>query len=210
MRGALVAGWLGGAGAAIAFALLALQPSDGAAATFAAVYLALVLAACCGPFLDRWSMVAFPVAAVLLCAVVAGARGGPVGSAVLGGLFAGLLAVTASALSSALGADLWRVVLCAVGLALLTTFFYWDEAFLLRAADRRASAAWAFALNPAAAASVTLGFDWMHAKALYTGNQTAESMFGVPLAGMGAYSVKLAAVLVPATLVALWRSRRAA
>jgi len=210
VRWPLVIGWLGGAGAAIAFLLLALQPSDGTAATFAAVYLALVAAACCGPFLDPWTRPAFFVAAVLLCAVVAGVSGGAIRTAVVGGLFAGLLAATGSAVASAIRFDVVRPVLCAIGLALLTTFFYWDEAFLFGAADKRASATWAFALNPAAAASVSLGFDWMHAKALYTDNHTAESMFGVPMGGMGPYAIKLGAILIPAALAARWRDRRAA
>jgi len=205
-----VISWLGGAGAAIAFVLFALQPADGAAATFAAVYLALVAAACCGPFLDTWGRPAFFAASVLLCVVVAVARDGSIGFAIVAGLFAGLLAATGSVLAAAIRVDLVRPVLAAIGLALLTTFFYWDEMFLFTASDRRASAAWAFALNPAAAASVSLGFDWMHAKALYTDNQTAESMFGVPLAGIGAYSIRLGAVLVPAALLAIWRERRAA
>ena len=203
-------GWLGGAGAAIAFVLFALQPSDSAAAGFAAVYLALVAAACCGPFLDRWGRPAFFAAAVLLCVVVAVARGGSVTFAVVGGLFAGLLAATGSALAAAIRIDLVRPVIAAIGLALLTTFFYWDEMFLFTTSDRRASAAWAFALNPAAAASVSAGFDWMHAKALYTDNQTAESMFGVPMAGIGVYSIRLGAVLRPAAFLAIWRERRAA
>ena len=201
---------MGGAGAATAFLLLILQPSDGAAASFAAAYLALAAAACCGPFFGLRSCVAFAVCSVLVCGGVALARDSALGPALLAGLFAGLLAATASAAAAAAGVDLVRPLIAAGLLALLTTFFYWDDAFLLTAADRRASAALAFAINPAAAASVTLGFDWMHAKALYTNNQTAESMFGIPLPGMGVYAWKLAIVFVVSGALAYWRQKRAA
>lgn len=201
---------MGGAGAASAFLLLILQPSDGAAASFAAVYLALAGAACCGPFLAFRSCVAFVVCAVAVCTGCSLARDGAFGPALLGGLFAGLLAMTATSLAGAIRVDLVRPLIAAGLLALLTTFFYWDEAFLFAADDRGASAGLAFALNPAAAASVTLEFDWMHAKALYTNNQTAESMFAVPMPGIGAYAWKLAVVLVPAAVLAYWREERAA
>jgi hypothetical protein len=202
--------WLGGAGAAVAFLLLALHPSDGAAALFAAVFLALAAGACCGPFLSLRQAAAFTVAAVLSCVVVALARGGATTNAIGCGLFAGLFAGTAGATAGAIRIGIVRPLLCVAGLALLTTFFYWDEAFLFAAADRKASASLAFDLNPAAAASVTIGFDWMHAKALYTDNQTAESMFGVPVSGAGLYALKVLGLFIPATAIAVWRERRAA
>ena len=210
-RASLLAGlaWVGGAGAAIAFVLLALRPENGTAALFAATYLALAAAACCGPFLDLRATLSFLSASMLLCFVVAIARDGSFLLALAAAGFAGLFAATGAALAGAIRIDVVRPLLALVGLALLTTFFYWDEAFLLTAAERKESASLAFHLNPAAAASVTLGFDWMHAKALYTNNQTAESIFGVPLSGVGAYSAKLLALFVPAFAIARWRERRA-
>ena len=97
----------------------------------------------------------------------------------------------------------------AVALALITTFFYWDELFLFDADDRSLSAGRAFAINPAAAASVPLDFDWMYAKHLYGQSQTAESMFNVPRPGVLPYSLWLLAVGVPFAALAFWRERRA-
>ncbi len=203
-------GWLGGAGAAIAFVLLALRPENGTAALFAAAYLALAAGACCGPFLSPRGVAAFLSASMLLCCSVAWARQGSILLALPVAGFAGLFAATGAALAGAIRVDFMRPLIALAGLALLTTFFYWDDAFLLTAADRKASASLAFHLNPAAAVSVMLDFDWMHAKALYTNNQTAESIFSVPLSGASIYAAKMAALLVPAGAIAFWRERRGA
>jgi hypothetical protein len=165
-----------------------LRPSDGPAAAFAATYLILIAAACVGPYLGPKGLVAFGVVALVTKSFPATA-------------YAILFAATAAAM----GRTLYRPAVCLLGLALLTTFFYWDEVFLLDAADRKQSAAWAFAINPAAAASLTLGFDWVHAKALYSHSQTAESMFGVPMHGLGWMTLKTGAVFVPFAGLAWWR-----
>lgn len=197
-----------------AFVLLALAPPDGPAAPFAAASLVLVAAACAGPFCfgapaaAAWRCGALGACGALACGAAAAARGGPLGAALPCGLFAGLFAFALGAAADGLGGGPLRVAASAAGLALLTTLFWWDEAFLLGAADRKGSAALAFRLNPAAAASVTLGFDWLHAKALYTGNETAESMLGVPLPGIGAYALRLAAVAAAGALAGWWRRRR--
>ena len=200
-------GWLGGAGAAIAFVLLALRPENGTAALFAAAYLALAAGACCGPFLSLRGTLSFLSASMLLCCSVAFARQGPILLALQVTGFAALFAATGAALAGAFRVDFVRPLIALAGLALLTTFFYWDDAFLLTAADRKASASLAFHLNPAAAVSVLLDFDWMHAKALYSNNQTAESIFGVPLSGAWTYAAKMAALCVPAAGVSFWRQR---
>jgi len=200
-------GWVGAAGAAIAFVLLALRPENGTAALFAAAYLALAAGACCGPFLSPRGTLAFLGAAMLLCCSVAWARPASFLLALQVAGFAALFAATGAALAGAIRVDFVRPLIALAGLALLTTFFYWDNAFLLTAADRKASASLAFHLNPAAAVSVLLDFDWMHAKALYTNNQTAESIFGVPLSGAYSYAGKMAALCVPAAAIAFWRQR---
>lgn len=207
------------AGGVLAFVLGVLD-GDGRESAFAAGFLALVVAAAAGPCSfrlqdgDGWWAGAVRGAAVctglavvmaVACGVVAAVRDGPVGAAIVVGLFSGLFAFAAGAVAHALGGGPARLLTAGAGLALLTTLLVWDEAFLLDAADRKGSAALAFELNPAAAASVTLGFDWIHAPALYTGNETAESLVGVELAGVATYSAYLAALAVVAVMLGFWR-----
>lgn len=161
------------------------------AEAFPAVFLCLVIAACVAPFLTLRALGTFSVGAVAVC--------------MLPGLFVALFAATAHAM----GRTLYRPAVAAIALALIGTFFYWDQVFLFSAADRSVSAARAFAINPAAAAAATLDFDWMHAKALYGNSQTAESMFNVPTPGMAAYSGWLLALAIPFGAFAFWRERRA-
>lgn len=191
----------GGATGALLFLHGALEPANAPAALFAAAYLALLAAACAAPFLAWRGALSFCAAA----AVVVLASTGGLWIAKLAAVGYLALFVTTAA---ALGRSLYRPAVCALALLCLTTFFYWDRAFLLDAADRKQSAALAFALNPAAALSVTAGFDWLHAKALYSQSQTAESMFGVPLTGLATMAWKTLLVLVPFAGLAWWRERR--
>lgn len=181
---------------ACAFAFGALEGPGNRA--FAAALLMLVGAATCGPFLfaaapgaprhaplrqGALAGAAFAVAGAVACAAFGGAP--------LAGALAGPYAFALGAVAYLLGGGLARAAVAATGLAFLATLFHWEALFLLRAEDRKASAALAFALNPAAAASVTLGFDWIHCDVLYRNNQTAESLVGVPLGGAGAMALKL-------------------
>ena len=97
---------------------------------------------------------------------------------------------------------------------MLATLHFWDDLGLLTVGDRKASADTAFHLNAAAAVSVTLHFDWLHKKALYRDNQTAESMFGLKLNGIGPFSVRLLLLavlsLLPGWLPGFLRARRSA
>jgi len=183
----------------LAFVLALQRPGDGA--PFAAALLMLVGAAALGPFafaaapgaprhapLRRGALAALALAVcgTLVCAGIARTA-----SAAAAGALAGAFAFALGAVAYALGGGLARAAAAAVGLALLATLFWWDAAFLFHASDRKASAALAFALNPAAAASATLGFDWIHCETLYRNNQTCESLVGVPLPGAGAMAWKL-------------------
>jgi len=217
-------GWAAGSAAGTAgvtlFVLLALPRAEGSAALFAAALLWLVIGACAGAASfdrreedRRWSPALRGLVHCLLlglgglagCGFVAWARHLPLGGAAAAGLFSGLFAFSCGALAHALGGGLARPAVAFAGLALLATFFYWDDAFLLRAEDRKASAELAFELNPAAAAAVSLDYDWIHAGALYTGNETAESMVGIPLQGMGHYALVLALVSLAGVGAGLWR-----
>jgi hypothetical protein len=177
----------------------ALGPSDGR--VFAAALLMLVHAAACGPFVfssapeaPRWSALregalaglAFALSGALLCFGL-----GRTAAAAAAGALAGPYAFALGAVAYALGGGVARAVVAAFGLALLATLFYWDDLFLFHAIDRKGSAALAFGINPAAAASVTLGYDWIHSSILYRNNQTAESLVAVPLGGVGAMTLKL-------------------
>jgi len=219
--------WIGwAAGAAVGavgvalFVLLALPRAKGNAALFAAALLFLVLGACAGACSfegreeeSRLGPARRALVRCLLlglgglagCGFIALARHLPLGGAAAAGLFSGLFAFACGACAHALGGGPARPVVALAGLALLATFFYWDDAFLLRAQDRKECAALAFDLNPAAAAAVSLDFDWIHAGVLYTGNETAESLVGVPLHGLGRYSVALALVCLAAVGGGLWR-----
>ncbi len=205
-----------------AFVLWALPRAAGSDAAFAVAGLSLVAAACVGPFFWKrtdgdvaWTpalraaqaSALFGVACVVACTLVAWRRGGPFAASAWAGAFAGLYAYVLGAVGYALGGGPARAGIAVLGCFLLATLFFWDEAFLFDAgADgRAASAARAFDLNPAAAASVTLGFDWIHAKGLYTGSQTAESLVAVPLRGLGSYSAKLGLVGLLAGAAGLWR-----
>jgi hypothetical protein len=212
---ALVAGAAG-----VAAFVLGVLHGDGPSSVFATSLLALVVAAAVGPNSfrlqdgDGWWAAALRGAVVcsalavfmaVACVVVAVARDGAVGTAIVVGLFSGLFAFALGAVAHLLGGGPARLLVAAAGLALLATLLVWDEAFLLDAEDRKGSAALAFELNPAAAASVTLGFDWIHAPALYRGNETAESLVGVELRGVGSYSLSLAALAVAAVGLGFWR-----
>jgi hypothetical protein len=192
----------GGAAGALLFLHGALAPSSASAALFAAAYLALVTAACVAPFLGRRGVLAFGAGATI---VLLAATGGLWTAKLAAAAYVALFAATAAVM----GRGVYRPAVCAIALLSLTTFFYWDRAFLFDAADRKQSAALAFALNPAAALSVTVGFDWMHAKALYSHSQTAESMFGIPLAGLATMATRTLLVLVPFAGIAWWKDRRA-
>ena len=84
--------------AVIAFCLLALPDADGSEATFAAAFLALLACSVAGAFLYDGTLAgslhcAFVgLAALCACGVVALLNDGPVGGAVMVGLFGGLLA----------------------------------------------------------------------------------------------------------------------
>jgi hypothetical protein len=175
-----------GVAAAYAFLRGALHSAE----AFPAVFLCLIVAACAAPFLTLRALGTFSVGAVAVC--------------LLPGLFVALFAATAHAI----GRSVYRPAVTALALALIATFFYWDELFLFDAADRSASAGLAYAINPAAAAASSLDFDWMHAKALYGNSQTAESMFNVPTPGMATYSGWLLAFAVPFGAFSFWRERR--
>jgi hypothetical protein len=185
--------------------ILVLEPAEPAGAVFAASYLALLAAACVGPWLEPRHLPAFALAAVVVLVGAALEAGASAWRATAAALYVALFAATALAV----GRTVYRPAVVAMALALLTTFFYWDGAVLFGAEDRRAAAALAFALNPAAAVSRTIGFDWMHAKALYSHSQTAESMWGVPLPGLPTMAWKTALVLVPFAALAWRRERRA-
>jgi len=215
----IAAALLASAGGVVAFVLGVLH-GDGPESVFAGSLLALVVAAAVGPCSfrlqdgDGWWAAAVRGAAVCTglavvmaaaCVVLAVARGGPPWPALGVGLFSGLFAFTLGAVAHLLGGGPARVLAAGAGLALLATLLVWDEAFLLEAEDRKGSAALAFELNPAAAASVTLGYDWIHAPALYAGNETAESLVGVELRGVGTYAGGLAALAVVACGLGFWR-----
>ena len=181
----------GGALLALPFVRFAIAPGEGAAAAFAATFLLLLYAACVGPSFGAraaplaWSVGGAGALAVPLC-------GGPLLPGIACGLFIGLFAYALAAFARLLRGGVSQVLVSLLALLLLSTLFWWDGWFLPASSSRKASASLAFHLNPAAACSVTLGFDWLHAKGLYTGNQTAESMHGVPLLGLFAYAWKTA------------------
>jgi hypothetical protein len=208
-----------GAVCALVFLLGVLTPGTGKGAAFAAALLCLLLAAAGGPFCferkqadGRWSSArrgalrcaVLGVAAATVCGIVSVRHDGPTGFALMAGLFCGLYAYALGSVG-----DLLRVPLlfAALGVVLLATLHFWDDLFLLQAADRKGSAALAFQINAAAAAAVTLDFDWIHAKALYTDNQTAESLVGVPLLGLGSFALKLLGIAAAATLAGAWTRR---
>lgn len=208
------------AGAVISFVLFALDRATGVESVFAVALLGLVAAASIGPCSfpvvrgeGRWSpaaggavvcvSLALPLSGAAL--LVAGVRGGPLGGALAVGLFCGLYAFACGAVAHLLGGGLARIAVAALALALPATLFFWDDLFLAVAEDRKASVDTALSINPAVAAAVTLGYDWIHAKGLYTGNETAESVLGVRLQGVGVYSTRLLAVAIPALLLGGWR-----
>jgi hypothetical protein len=187
--------------AAATFAFVAAVLDRPAGAVFAAALLMLVHAAAFGPFTfaaapgaPPWSPLrqgalaglAFALSGALVCFGL-----GRTLDAAAAGALAGPFAFALGAVAYALGGGIARAAAAAAGLALLATLFWWDGLFLFQAADRKSSAALAFGLNPAAAASVTAGFDWIHSEVLYRNNQTAESLVAVPLEGAGAMALKL-------------------
>ncbi len=202
-----------GAAAVALFVMVVLKPST-RGTEFASVCCFLMLAAAAGPFLYRRD----PRAAALRCGALGVFAGvvtavlsvttsaGPIVVPFLAGAFCGLYAFAVGALGS-LGGDLCRLAAATLGFVLLATLHVWDDVALLDATDRKGSARLAFALNPAAAASVTLDYDWIHATELYRDNETAESLAGVPRAGLGLYALKVAAVALVAAALGWWRRR---
>lgn len=193
---------------AAVFVFAALPRASGPAAVFAAAFPLLVYAAAAGPFGRLRGGVALGIGAAAACSLVATVRHGPLLAAALAGLFAGLFACACAAAGELLRAQLLRVIVAGLALALLFTLFFWDDAFLLRAADRKASAALACRLNPAASVADLVGFDWIHARALYTGNETAESLVGVTPLPLAGYAARLAGAGLLLMAAARWRKRR--
>jgi len=200
--------------AALAAAFVVTSVGD-AGRVFAAAFLMLVAAAACGPFAfasapgaprlrplgqGALAALAFAGAGALLCGAL-----GRTAAAAGAGALAGPFAFALGAFAYAFGGGLARALAAAVGLSLLVTLFHWDALFLFHASDRKASAALAFALNPAAAVSVTLGFDWIHCAQVYRDNQTVESLVAVPLAGAGAMAWKLVLIGGAFGGLGLWR-----
>ncbi|MGH7163493.1 MAG: hypothetical protein ACREID_08405, partial [Planctomycetota bacterium] len=156
--------------APLAFLRFVLEPGPGRA--FAGMALALTVAAAAGPFLyerrdgdARWA----PAARGALRSLMLGLLGALLTGGAAVSWICALYGFTAGAAGDALGALFGRkpgrLLAGAFGLLLLGTLLYWDRAFLARAADPKTSAALAFRLNALAAASVSMGFDWIHAKA---------------------------------------------
>ncbi len=141
-----------------------------------------------------------------VCAVYATLTGGPAGAALGVGLFCGFYAWSAGALGDLLAffvpPRLALSAAAALAIVLLGTLLYWDALFLHGAADRHASADTAFRLNAAAAVSVTLDYDWLHAPVLYRNNETAESMAGVQRSGVGGFMLHSGLVALGAVLAA--------
>jgi len=207
-----------GFAAAVAFLFGVLDPADAKEAVFATVFLGLVAGAAVGPFLGlpgRWPAVVclgigLATAAVALFAARAG--DGLLWRALAAGLFCALFALAAShggaVMERILPGRTGPVLVAGCALALLFTLHVWDDAVFEGVKDRKGSASLAFALNPAAAASITLEFDWIHATELYRHNETAESMAGVPRAGLGTYAWKMALVALVAGGIAISLERR--
>ncbi|MEM8886127.1 MAG: hypothetical protein AAGD14_18830 [Planctomycetota bacterium] len=185
-----------GAAAALLFLFFAIQPTAADARAFAAVFLCLLAAACVGPFLDRGGAIAFTGAALIVA--LAGGAG-----------FAALYPALFAATLACMGCVLYRPAVALTALVCLTTYFWWDPVVLFRSTDPRATVLWAHVINPASSAAITLDFDWVHAKALYTNNQTPEMMVGVPLYGLGRCALYTAALALPFAAIAFWKERRA-
>jgi hypothetical protein len=182
---------LGGAEAFLRFALPAPHP-------FAAAALSLLLSAILGPFL-----VTGAVTGLLRCGALAALAALLCRSPLLG-LFSGLYAFAAGAVADLFRAKAARLLAAAAAAALLGTLLYWDAL-----GSGKEHAALGFRLSALAAASVTIDFDWVHAKALYTNNFAAESLAGVERPGIGPFSLRCAAVAAVALAlgrVAPWRS----
>lgn len=189
-----------GVGGALAFLGFALAPPGH---PFAAVALCLLVAGVVGPWLHAEADPALLPLRCLLVAALAGAVCGFHGApAVTMGLFCGLYAFASGSVAAACRA---RLPAGALAAALLATLHLWDA--LAPFEDPKSAADLAFRLNAAAAASVTLDFDWVHAKALYAGNQTAESLAGVPRRGIGHFSLACGSVAVGAQILAALRRR---
>ncbi len=195
------------ASAVFLFVSFGLAASDAKEAAFATAGLMLVVAACAGPFLTDGVDIqrgALRGGLFAACAGLACVLAGRSLEALLCGLFCGLYAYTLGLLADMFPARVQRVVVAMAGLAVLATLHFWDEFHLFGAENRKASADLAFHLNPAAAVSVTLDYDWIHAPELYRNNQTAESMFGLKLGGVAAYGWKLL-LIVAILLPVRWR-----
>jgi hypothetical protein len=214
-RGPLIA--LAACAAVVVFVSTALPRAEGPAARFAATLILLVVAAAVGACsfgaeaqAPRWMPAWQGARRCLWLAAAAGLAnlvlgGWAFGISIALALFCGLFAFACGAVAHALGGGVMRVFVAVAACALLATLFFWDDAFLYDAADRKRSVALAFDLNPAAAVSITAGFDWIHAKGLYENNQTAESLVGIELRGVGPYSLRLGAVALVAAVAGLWR-----
>ncbi|MEE8104284.1 MAG: hypothetical protein V3T86_01980 [Planctomycetota bacterium] len=207
-----------GLAAAIAFLFVVLEPADAKEACFATVFLGLVAGAAVAPFLGPPARTQFAICLGIGLATAAialfAARGGHGlwWRAVLAGWFCALFALAAShggaVMERLLPGRLGPILVAGCALALLFTLHVWDDAVFDGVTDRKGSASLAFALNPAAAASVTLEFDWIHATELYRHNETAESMAGVPRAGLGSYAWKTAMIALVAGAIAMILERR--
>lgn len=198
------------AAAVLLFVSFGLAASDATEAAFATAALMLVVAACAGPFTtDGVDLKRGAIRCLWLgvCAGLACLAAGRSWAALGCGLFCGLYAYALGLMADMFPGRVLRVGVAMAGLAVLTTLHVWDDFHLLEAEDRKASADLAFHLNPAAAISVTLDYDWMHAPELYRNNQTAESMFGLQLGGIGRYGLYLliiVGILFPLRLLR-WR-----
>ncbi len=211
--------------AGVLFLCWGLGAPHGTEGAFAAACIGLFWAGLLGPFVyTRVHKDAFwapPVRGALrcallgltaasVCAVYAALTRGPIGAAFVAGLFCGFYAWSAGALGDLLAffvpPRLASSGAAALAIVLLGTLMYWDALFLPApergGPARNASAATALQLNAAAAVSVTLDYDWLHASVLYRNNETAESMAGVRRGGVGGFVLRSGLVALGAVLVA--------
>jgi len=189
------AGFAAAAGGALAFLRLALPEPH----PFAGAALSLAAAGALGPFLVRGAAVGALRCALLALPAAALCRSLPLG------LFCALYAFTAGTVADLLRAEALRVVAGAAAVALLFTLLYWDAL-----GSGKEHAALGFRLSALAAASVELDFDWIHAKALYTGNFAAEALAGMERPGIVPFGLRCAAIATAAAAargaLARWRS----
>jgi len=203
-------------GGIVAFVRFALPRADGGEGAFAAALLALAAGAVFGPaaFRRASSRFAPAVHALLRCAAFGAGAAVTVlaaaGAGALVGAFAGFYAFLTGAVAYACGGGPGRVLAPAAALILLGSLFFWDDVFLRDAEDRAQSAARAFDCNAAAAAAVTVGYDWIHSPILYKDNETAESLFDRELGGVGTFTGRTVWLALLAAAAGLWRKPCAA